>query len=444
MNVSAVTVPWSDMRYAERFPSLNSAAAPSHPLPDFKALRPGLPILIGAAIMLSLAMGLRQSLGLFMPPLTRDVGISVSDFTLAIAVQNLVWGLLQPFTGAWAVRVGFRPLMVGGATLYALGLALLATAHGLFAVTLGAGVAIGAALACTGSAFAMAVAARPVPVALRSTVLGIVSAAGSIGAMIAAPIGQGLSQALGWRLGVWGFVALALIMVPAAWIAGRVDALPMPKATGVDDSSARQALVAAARSPSFVVMAVAYFVCGMQLVFLTTHLPSYLANCGLDPMLSAQALGVIGGFNVLGSLFFGWAGGRWNKLMLLGGIYLLRSLALAWYFTSQATPTATLVFAAIMGFTWLGVVPLVTGWIVDTFGLRWQAMLGGVAFVSHQLGSFVGAFGGGLVYDKLGSYTAAWQFGVALGLAAGVAQVLFARGRAGTPPGPAALSHASP
>ncbi len=155
-----------------------------------RALRPSLPILIGASVMLSLAMGLRQSLGLFMPPLTRDTGISVGDFTLAIAVQNLAWGFLQPIAGAWAARLGMRRLMVGGALLYTLGLVLLATASGLLGVMLGAGVAIGAALACTGSALALAAASRPVPLAVRSTVLGIVSAAGSLGAMLAAPLGQ--------------------------------------------------------------------------------------------------------------------------------------------------------------------------------------------------------------------------------------------------------------
>jgi predicted MFS family arabinose efflux permease len=386
-----------------------------------RTLRPALPILIGAALMLSLAMGLRQSLGLFMPPLTRDTGISVADFTLAIAVQNLAWGFLQPLAGAWATRVGMRPLMVGGALLYIVGLVLLATAQGMTGVMLGAGVAIGAALACNGSALALAAASRPVPAAVRSTVLGIVSAAGSLGAMLAAPIGQVLAQSAGWRIGVWGFVALAVLMLPAAWAAGRADALPLPHKAGEGDN-ARAALGVALRNPLFVVLAVTYFVCGMQLVFLTTHLPSYLDICGMDPMLSAQALGVIGGFNVLGSLFFGWAGGRWNKLVLLGIIYTLRSLALAWYFIALPTPAGTLVFAAVMGFLWLGVVPLVTGWISDTFGLRWQAMLGGVAFVGHQVGSFVGAFGGGLVFDLAGSYTLAWQGGVALGLAAGLVQ----------------------
>ncbi|MBL8287634.1 MAG: MFS transporter [Rubrivivax sp.] len=390
-----------------------------------RALRPSLPILIGASVMLSLAMGLRQSLGIFMPPLTRDVGISVSDFTLAIAVQNLAWGFLQPLAGAWATRLGMRRLMVGGALLYIAGLVMLALSHGLVTVVLGAGVAIGAALACNGSALALAAASRPVPVALRSTVLGIVSAAGSLGAMVAAPVGQALAQGYGWRVGVWGFAVLALLMLPAAWSAGKVDALPLPPQRG-EGENARAALGVALRNPLFVVMAITYFVCGMQLVFLTTHLPSYLDICGMDPMLSAQALGVIGGFNVLGSLFFGWAGGRWNKLVLLGGIYVARSLVLLWYFASAPTPAGTLAFAALMGFLWLGVGPLVTGWIIEVFGLRWQAMLGGVAFVSHQVGSFVGAYGGGVLYDLLGSYNAAVQVGVATGLAAGIVQVGFA------------------
>ncbi|MBI3367968.1 MAG: MFS transporter [Burkholderiales bacterium] len=402
---------------------------------DFRALRPGLPILIGASLMLSVSMGLRQSLGIFMPPLTKDIGISVSDFTLAIAVQNLAWGFLQPVAGAWAVRIGFRPLMLAGWVLYMLGLVLLATTHGIVGVTLGAGLAIGAAMACLGPAFALAVAARPVDAALRSTVLGIVSAAGSLGAMIAAPIGQALAQSHGWRAGIWGFIILALVMLPAAWAAGKVDQLPIPPSPGGgDDASARQVVGQALKHAPFMVMTVAYFVCGMQLIFLTTHLPSYLAICGLDPMLSAQALGVIGGFNVLGSLFFGWAGGRFNKLALLGGIYILRSIGIAWYFMAFPTPTTTLAFAAIMGFLWLGVGPLVAGSIGETFGLRWQAMLGGVAFTSHQIGSFVGAFGGGVLYDMLGSYNLAWKVGVSLGLAAGIVQLSFALARPPRPP----------
>jgi len=174
------------------------------------------------------------------------------------------------------------------------------------------------------------------------------------------------------------------------------------------------------------VMAGAYFVCGMQLLFITTHLPSYLAICGMDPMLSAEALGLISLFNVVGSLFFGWAGGRWSKLALLGMIYISRSLVLGWYFILPPTPATTLVFAALMGFLWLGVGPLVAGSVVEMFGLRWQAMIQGLAFMSHQLGSFLGAFGGGLLFDALGSYDLAWRLGVGMGLTAGIVQVMFA------------------
>lgn len=391
-----------------------------------KELRPVMGILIGASIMLTLGMGMRQSFGLFMQPLTRDIAISVADFTLAIAVQNLAWGFLQPFAGALAVRVGFRALMVTGAVLYVAGLAILASAHGFLAVMLGAGVLIGLALACTASAIGLSVASRAVSAGLRSVVLGAVTAAGSIGALISAPIGQSLITSFDWRTGATGFLVLSLLMVPAAWLAGRVDRVPLSREEASGDVSAGAAVGMMLRNASFLVMTGAYFVCGLQLVFLTTHLPSYLAICGMDPMLSAQALGVIGGFNVLGSLFFGWAGGRWSKQALLGAIYITRSVVLGWYFILPPTPAGTLVFAAVMGFLWLGVAPLIAGSVAETFGLRWQAMIQGVAFMSHQLGSFLGAYGGGRLYDALGSYDLAWRLAVALGLTAGIVQVAFA------------------
>jgi predicted MFS family arabinose efflux permease len=405
-------------------------------MPLLQILRPTLPILIGASLMLSLSMGLRQSLGIFLQPLTHDVGISVSDFTLAIAVQNLAWGFLQPLAGAMTVRYGFRTIMMVGALLYVAGLVLMASAQGFLSVMLGAGVLIGVSLACTAAAIAMSVAARAVPATVRSTVLGIVSAAGSLGALLSAPIGQMLNEGYGWRIGVIGFVVLSLAMLPAAWFAGKVDKVPLPPRSSdeIGDTSAAVAAKVAFGNASFVVMTSAYFVCGMQLVFITTHLPSYLAICGMDPMLSAQTLGVIGGFNVLGSLFFGWAGGRWNKLALLGGIYISRSLVLGWYFMLPPSPTTTLVFGAMMGFLWLGVGPLVAGAVAEMFGLQWQAMIQGLAFMSHQLGSFLGAYGGGVLYDALGSYTLAWRIGVALGLAAGIIQVAFALIRPTEPP----------
>lgn len=387
-----------------------------------------LPLIIAVSVMLSLSMGLRQSLGLFMQPLTREIAISVSDFTVAIAAQNLIWGFIQPITGGLAERYGFRPVMVFGAFSYVIGLALLNRATGLIEVILGAGLCIGVSLACTASAMATSVAARAVDAGRRSAMLGIVSAAGSVGALIAAPIGQLLSNAYGWRVGILGFTILAIIMVPMSWIAGRVDRIPVPPSGAgvIEDNTAMEALRRAFSSPPFMVMSGAYFVCGMQLVFLTTHLPSYLDICGMDPLLGAQALGVIGGFNVLGSLFFGWLGGRLSKETLLGLIYISRSVVLGWYFALPPTPVTTLVFAALMGFLWLGVVPLLAGAVGELFGLRWQAMLQGVAFMSHQLGSFMGALGGGIIYDRLGSYDLAWKLGVGIGLVAGLAQVSFA------------------
>lgn len=393
-----------------------------------KELRPVMPILVGASVMLSIGMGVRQSFGLVMQPLTRDIALTVSDFAFAMSVQNLAWGFLQPVAGALAVRLGFRPVMVAGAALYIAGLFLFAIADDMAGVLLGGGALIGVALACTASAISLAVGSRAVPSHVRSFVLGAITATGSLGALASAPLGQMLTADHGWRAGLLGFLALTIFMLPAAWIAGRVDkvALPAASAGQIGNVPARTALASAARSLPFVVMTAAYFVCGMQLLFITTHLPAYLAICGMDPSLSAGALGAIALFNVFGSLFFGWAGGRWPKLALLGGIYIARSIVLAWYFLLPPTPFTTLLFASLMGFLWLGVGPLVAGSVVEMFGLRWQAMIQGVAFMSHQIGSFLGAFGGGLLFDALGSYDLAWRLGVAMGLAAGIVQVAFA------------------
>ncbi len=207
--------------------------------------------------------------------------------------------------------------MLAGAVFYLAGLLLLANANGIVGVMLGAGVFIGIALACTASGMALAVGSRAVPTAVRSMVLGLITAAGSLGALLAAPIGQVLTVDFGWRAGVLGFLVLALGILPAAWFAGRVDNIVLqPGADQIGETSIKAAIGTALRTPPFIIMAGAYFVCGMQLLFITTHLPSYLAICGMDPMLSAEALGLISLFNVVGSLFFGWAGGRWSKLAL--------------------------------------------------------------------------------------------------------------------------------
>lgn len=379
-------------------------------------------ILAGASIMLSLSMGMRQSLGLFMGPVTRDLAISAADFTFALAVQNMAWGISQPFIGALADRIGFRPVMFAGVLTYALGLLLTIFAGGPLMLTIGAGLCIGIALSCTASSLAMAASARAVPEQRRSIVLGMVSAAGSLGTFVAAPLAQGLIGTHGWQIALAGFVGLVCAMLPAALFASRGDAMPRVHAAG-EATSLGAVLREASRHGGYIVMALAFFVCGLQLVFVTTHLPTYLALCGMDPMLGAQSLATIGIFNVGGSYLFGWLGQRYPKQYLLGFVYILRSAALAAYFMLPVSEFSTLLFAAAMGLLWLGVVPLVNGLVAQIFGVRFMATLTGIAFFSHQVGSFLGAWGGGLIYDALGSYDRAWQAAVIIGLIAGVAQM---------------------
>jgi predicted MFS family arabinose efflux permease len=219
-----------------------------------------------------------------------------------------------------------------------------------------------------------------------------------------------------------GFLGLVVVMLPAALLAGRTDKIEV-EATGGVPQSVGQAVKEAMGHPGYLVLAIAFFVCGLQLVFITTHLPTYLAICGMDPSVGANALALIGLFNVIGSYLFGWLGGRYSKRVLLGGIYVLRSLFITAYFMLPPTPTTTLVFAAAMGTLWLGVVPLVSGLVVHLFGLRYMATLSGIAFFSHQVGSFIGAWGGGLIYSSLGNYDRAWQGAVVIGILAGLFQM---------------------
>jgi predicted MFS family arabinose efflux permease len=380
-------------------------------------------VLSGAAIMLSIGMGLRQSLGLFQTPVVQDLGLQAADFAMAIAVQNIVWGFTQPVAGAFIDRFGPRRIAILGVVLYAAGLAITARAGNAAMITLGSGVLVGVALSCTTSGIAANVAARVIVPQRRSLAFGIVSAAGSMGTFFAAPLGQSIIQAGGWRMALGAFAMLCLLMLPAAFFAGRAGELP--NSTLADkDLTLGAALGEACRHGGFIVMSLAYFVCGLQLVFLTTHLPSYLALCGMDPMLGAQALAVIGLFNVIGSWGFGWLGDRYSKRALLGSIYITRSLVMAAYFMLPVSPASTLVFAALMGLTWLGVIPLVNGLVVQMFGIKFLSTLTGIAFFSHQIGSFLGAWGGGAIYDALGSYDRALQAGVIIGLIAGFAQLL--------------------
>jgi predicted MFS family arabinose efflux permease len=380
-------------------------------------------ILVGAATMLTLAMGMRQSMGLFQTPIVKDLGITAADFSLAIAVQNIVWGLTQPFVGMLVDKYGSRPVALSGALIYAFGLVLAVNATNITVLTIGIGLCIGLALSCCASNVAMSVTSRTVSPAKRSFAMGAVSAAGSLGLMFASPLAQGLITGSGWTIALWAFVALAAVMIPAAWAASKADWI-RPENIAGPAQSIGQALKEATSHSGYIVMALAFFVCGLQLVFITTHLPTYLAICGIDPSVGAQALALIGLFNAFGSLAFGWLGGRYSQRFLLGGIYVVRSLIVTAYFLVPPTPTSTLFFAAAMGSLWLGVVPLVNGLVIRLFGLRYVATLTGLAFFSHQVGSFIGAWGGGLIYTALGSYDWAWKGAVIIGILAGVAQMM--------------------
>ncbi len=382
-------------------------------------------ILAGAGLMLTLAMGMRQSLGLFQPHMIRDIGITAAGFSLAIAIQNIVWGITQPFVGALVDRTGARRVAVAGVLLYAVGIWLSMQAKSEFALILGTGICIGIALSCNASNVAMNVTSRTVPPARRTLAMGAVGAVGSLGLMVASPLAQGLITTQGWQVALMAFLGLAAVMLPAAWLAGGADRIRLePGSAAAERQTVGEALREAASHRGYVVMALAFFVCGLQLVFITTHLPTYLDICGIDPSVGATALALIGLFNAIGSWLFGWLGGRYSKRFLLGGIYVLRSLFVAAYFIVPPTPMSTWVFAAAMGTLWLGVIPLLNGLVIHLFGMRFMATLTGVAFFSHQVGSFIGAWGGGLIYSSLGSYDWAWKGAVAIGVVAGIAQML--------------------
>ena len=378
-------------------------------------------ILIGTALLLTLGMGIRQSFGLFLTPVTQDLGVTAADFTFALAIQNIVWGLSQALVGALADRFGLRLMMVAGAAIYVAGLGIMAAAQGVFALVLSGGL-IGVALSCTATSLAMTACVRAVSVQWRTKMLGIVSAVGSLGTLVVPIVTQALLAREPWQIGMLFFTLMAVAMLPAAFLAGGADMFP---GHGTASTSMREVLGQAMRNRPFLVMSGAYFVCGLNLVFLTTHLPAYLAFCGQDPMLSAVALAVIGGVTAFGSLLTGWLGSKYPKHILLGLLYILRSLMFAAYFVMPPTQTSTLLFAAAMGLLWWpGLAPLIGGLVAEIFGTRYLATLLGVSFVVHQLGSSLGAWGGGLIFTLTGSYGPAWQIGTLVGFTAGVVQIL--------------------
>ena len=325
-------------------------------------------LLVASGLIISICMGLRQSLGLFMRPMTLELGISAATFGFAIALQNIVWGLSQPFVGALADRYGPRPVLIATALTYAAGLLLMA-----FASALPGGLAIAGFLAgigTAGTAFGVLIGmvSRATPPAKRSQTVGLVAAAGSLGTMVIAPVGQGLIDGFGWQAAMVAFAAIAASM---ALFSLPIREQPLAKS----DSPAvtlnlGEALREAMAHRGYLFMTLAFFACGFQLVFITTHLPAYLQLCGVAPGVGATALALIGLFNTIGTYIFGLLGARYSQKHLLALIYLLRTLFIVGFLSVPVAPATTLVFAAAMGLLWLGVVPLVTGIIGRLFGLH--------------------------------------------------------------------------
>jgi predicted MFS family arabinose efflux permease len=373
-------------------------------------------LIVVSGVIISLCMGLRQSLGLFMRPMTVDLGISAATFGFAIALQNIVWGLSQPFVGAAADRYGARPVLVVTALVYAAGLLLMGFSS-LFPGALEvAGFLAGVGTAGTGFGILIGTVSRATAPGKRSQTVGLVAAAGSLGTLVMAPLGQHLINGFGWQAALMAFAVIAASMAVLS-LAIREPAVShagSPQAKLNVGEAVREAMA----HRGYLFMTLAFFACGFQLVFITTHLPSYLQICGVAPGVGASALALIGLFNTVGTYMFGLLGARYSQKHLLALIYLLRTLFIAIFLLVPVSAASTLVFAAAMGFLWLGVAPLVTGIIGRMFGLTHFNTLYGVVFLSHQVGSFFGAWMGGVVFDRFGNYNFGWGALIAIGLTA--------------------------
>jgi predicted MFS family arabinose efflux permease len=373
-------------------------------------------LIVVSGVIISLCMGLRQSLGLFMRPMTVDLGISAATFGFSIALQNIVWGLSQPFVGAAADRYGARPVLVVTALVYAAGLLLMGFSS-LFPGALEvAGFLAGVGTAGTGFGVLIGTVSRATAPEKRSQTVGLVAAAGSLGTLVMAPLGQHLINAFGWQAALMAFAVIAASMAVLS-LAIREPAVShggSPQAKLNVGEAVREAMA----HRGYLFMTLAFFACGFQLVFITTHLPSYLQICGVAPGVGASALALIGLFNTVGTYLFGLLGARYSQKHLLALIYLLRTLFIVIFLLVPVSAASTLVFAAAMGFLWLGVAPLVTGIIGRMFGLTHFNTLYGVVFLSHQVGSFFGAWMGGVVFDRFGNYNFGWGALIAIGLTA--------------------------
>ena len=369
-------------------------------------------VLICGALIVTLSMGIRHGFGLWLQPITMERGWTRETFAFALAVQNLAWGLAGPVAGMLADRYGaFRVLLVGS-VLYAMGLVLMALATSGLAFTGSAGLLLGMAQSGTTYAVVYGVIARQVDPAKRSWAMGVAAAAGSFGQFLMVPVENWLIGTWGWQNALFVLGCLALAILPLA-----LGLREPAKAAAVGmQQSVGAALREAFAYPSFRLLMAGYFVCGFQVVFIGVHMPSYLKDHGLAPGVATTALALIGLFNVFGTYAAGSLGQRMPKRYILSAIYALRAVAIVVFLLAPLTPMSVYIFAAVMGFLWLSTVPPTNAIVAQIFGVQYMSMLGGFVFLSHQVGSFMGVWLGGKLYDATGSYDVVWWIAVALGV----------------------------
>lgn len=380
------------------------------------ALRPAVPlplVIIAGCIIAAIGFGTRGSFGLFTLPVTEDLGLTREQWGMAMAIQNLAWGVAQPFAGGFADRYGTGRVIAVGALIYALGVLGIAFSPDALSMTMTAGIVTGVGIGIASFGVVMAAFGRVVPAEKRSFVFGIATAASSAGQFIFAPLGQGFISAFGWQMALVWIACILLLIVPlSAALRGRTESVP-----GQADLPFMQALSRAWGYGSYRLLVIGFFVCGFHLAFINVHMPAYLVQCGLSPEVGSWTIAVIGLFNIAGSLLSGYLGSRLPKQMLLAVIYFLRAIAIAAFLLFPVSEITAYTFAAAMGLLWLSTVPLTAGLVAMFFGPRYMGMLYGIAFFSHQLGSFVGVWLGGYVYDLTGAYDLVWYLGIVLGLA---------------------------
>jgi MFS family permease len=377
-------------------------------------------VLFCGAIILTIGMGVRQSFGLFLQPISADLGWSMTSLGLAIAVQQIVWGATQPFFGMIADKYGAGRVILLGAACYAAGLAVMAFHGSPLEFTLGAGVLVGLGVSGTGFAIVFGSIARVTPPQWRSLALGIGGAGGSFGQFAFAPISQAFIATLGWSQALLALIAFASL-VPLLGLA--VAGTPTKPPGEGSAASLGDAVAEAARHRSYWLLNAGFFVCGFHVAFISTHLPGFIAACMLPPALGATALALIGLFNIVGSYTAGALGGRYSKKYLLSGIYFARGIAITLFLIAPKTELSVLVFGAAMGALWLGTVPLTSGLVGQIYGTRYLSTLFGIVFFSHQIGGFFGAWLGGVAFDLTGSYDAMWLMSIALAILAGIVHV---------------------